>query len=342
LTIANEAQLEEVLSRPLEADAAAMAAMPGDLLLLGVAGKMGPSLAHRARRACEAAGVSKRIIGVARFSNPDARRRLEEWGVETIAADLLEPGALDSLPDCENVVHMAARKFGSSTGGTEHLTWAMNCYLPGRVAERFRNSRIVAFSSGNVYPLSPLKQGGPAESAPLAPVGEYGVTALGRERIFEHFSRTNGTPVAILRLNYAIDLRYGVLVDVGQKVFERRPVNLAMGHANVIWQGDANSVCLRSFALAQSPAFVLNLTGPETVSIRWAANRFAQRFGIEPEFEGEEADTALLNNAARCHRLFGYPSVPVEQMIEWVADWIAMGGATLNKPTHFETRDGKF
>ncbi len=340
MIIANEEQLEDVLSRPNEADAAAMAAMRGDLLLLGVAGKMGPSLARRARRACEAAGVSKRIVGVARFSNPGARRQLEDWGVETIAADLLEPEALAGLPDFENVVHMAARKFGST--GAESLTWAMNCYLPGRVAERFRHSRIVAFSSGNVYPLSPLRQGGPVETAPLAPVGEYGVTALGRERIFEHFSRTNGTPMTILRLNYAIDLRYGVLLDVGRKVFERRPVNLEMGHANVIWQGDANSICLRSFALAQSPPFVLNLTGPETISIRWTAGRFAERFGIEPQFEGEEAETALLNNAARCHRLFGYPSVSVEEMIEWVADWIGMGRATLNKPTHFEARDGKF
>ncbi|MSV29323.1 MAG: NAD(P)-dependent oxidoreductase, partial [Bryobacterales bacterium] len=320
---------------------AAMAAMHGDLLLLGVAGKMGPSLARRARRACEAAGVSKRIVGVARFSNPGARRQLEDWGVETIAADLLEPEALAALPDFENVVHMAARKFGSS-GGSEYLTWAMNCYLPGRVAERFSHSRIVAFSSGNVYPFSLLRQGGPVESTPMAPVGEYGVTALGRERIFEHFSRANGTLVTILRLNYAIDLRYGVLLDVGQKVFDRRPVNLAMGHANVIWQGDANSICLRSFAFAQSPPFVLNLTGPETISIRWVARRFGERFGIEPEFEGEEAETALLNNAARCHRLFGYPTVGVEEMIEWVADWIGMGRATLNKPTHFETRDGKF
>ena len=329
-------QLEDILSQPSHADVDAMAALGGDLLILGIAGKMGPSLAHRARRAAP----HKRIIGVARFSNPVAREQLESWGIETIAADLLEPDALDRLPDAPNVIYMAARKFGST--GNEGLTWAMNTFLPGRVAERYRHARIVAFSTGNVYPLLPVLQGGADESCPPVPVGEYGQSALGRERMFEHFSAVHGTPVTLLRLNYAIDLRYGVLLDIGQKVFERRPVNLKMGHANVIWQGDANSICLRSFALAKSPPDVLNITGPETVAVRWVAHRFAARFGIEPILEGEESDTALLNNAARCHKLFGYPSVTVEQMIEWTADWIGMGGATLNKPTHFEVRDGKF
>jgi nucleoside-diphosphate-sugar epimerase len=329
-------QLEDILSTPSHADVDAIAALGGDLMILGVAGKMGPSLAHRARRAAP----QKRIIGVARFSNPAGREQLESWGVETIAADLLEPHALDSLPDAPNIIYMAARKFGST--GNEGLTWAMNTFLPGLVAERFRHARIVAFSTGNVYPLVPVLHGGPDESCPPVPVGEYGQSALGRERMFEYFSARHGTPVTLLRLNYAIDLRYGVLLDIGQKVFERRPVNLKMGHANMIWQGDANSVCLRSFALAKSPPDVLNLTGPETVSVRWAAHRFAARFGIEPILEGAESDTALLSNAARCHKLFGYPSVSVEQMIEWIADWIGMGGATHNKPTHFEVRDGKF
>jgi nucleoside-diphosphate-sugar epimerase len=329
-------RLEDVLSTPSHADVDALAALAGDLLILGVAGKMGPSLAHRARRAAP----HKRIVGVARFSNPAARAQLEAWGIETIAADLLQPEALDRLPDAPNVIYMAARKFGST--GNEGLTWAMNTYLPGLVADRFRQARIVAFSTGNVYPLMPVLQGGSDESCPPVPVGEYGQSALGRERMFEHFSATHGTPVTLLRLNYAIDLRYGVLLDIGQKVFERRPVNLKMGHANVIWQGDANSICLRSFALAKSPPEVLNVTGPEMVSVRWAAHRFAARFGIEPILEGTESDTALLSNAARCHKLFGYPAVTVEQMIEWTADWIGMGGATLNKPTHFEVRDGKF
>jgi nucleoside-diphosphate-sugar epimerase len=334
--IRDEEQLEEILSEPSHADTDAMAAMAGDLLILGVAGKMGPSLAHRARRAAP----HKRIVGVARFSNPAVREQLEGWGIETISMDLLEPGALERLPDAPNLIFMAARKFGST--GNEGLTWAMNTFLPGMVAERFRQARIVAFSTGNVYPFQPVVQGGADESCRPEPVGEYGQSALGRERMFEHFSACHGTPVTLLRLNYAIDLRYGVLLDIGTKVFERRPVNLKMGHANVIWQGDANSICLRSFALCQSPPAVLNVTGPEMVSVRWAAQRFGARFGVEPILEGAEADTALLNNAARCHKLFGYPSVAVEQMIEWTADWIGMGGPTWNKPTHFEVRDGKF
>ena len=340
MIVSTEQQLEDLLSQPSEADARAMAALEGDLLILGVGGKMGPSLARRARRACELAGVKKRIIGVARFSTPGTREFLDGSGIETIATDLLDDESLAALPDAENVIFMTGRKFGSS--GSEHLTWAMNVFLPAAATERFRRARIVAFSSGNVYPLMPVLQGGAIESTPVAPVGEYAQSALGRERMLEYFSERHGTPVTILRLNYAIDLRYGVLLDVGQKVFERRPVELSMGHANVIWQGDANSVCLRSFALCQSPPAILNLTGPEIISIRWLARRFGERFGVEPVFEGAESETALLNNAARCHRLFGYPSVTVEQMIEWVADWIGLGGATLNKPTHFETRDGRF
>jgi nucleoside-diphosphate-sugar epimerase len=340
MMIATEQQLEDRLSEPGPSDARAMAALEGDILILGVAGKMGPSLARRARRACELAGVKKRITGVARFSTPGTRDYLESNGVETIQADLLDPEALAALPDTQNVIFMTGRKFGST--GSEHLTWAMNVFQPGMAADRFRRSRIVAFSSGNVYPLVPVLQGGATESTTPAPVGEYALSALGRERMLEYFSSRHGTLITILRLNYAIDLRYGVLLDIGKKVFERTPINLSMGHANVIWQGDANSICLRSFALCQSPPAIMNLTGPETVSIRWLAHRFGARFGIDPILEGTESDTALLNNAARCHRLFGYPSVTVEQMIEMVADWIGMGGATLNKPTHFETRDGKF
>src|ERR1700686_5394992 len=315
MIIATEQKLEDLLSEPNEAVARARAALEGDLLILGVAGKMGPSLARRARRACELAGVKKRIIGGARLSTGGTRGFLDRSGIETIAADLLDPDALAALPDVDNAIFMTGRKFGST--GSEHLTWAMNVFQPGTAAERFRRARIVAFSSGNASPMTPVLQGGSTESTPPGPVGEYAQSALGRERILEYFSSRHGTPMTILRLNYAIDLRYGVLLDVGLKVFERRPVNLAMGHANVIWQGDANSVCLRSFTLCQSPPAVLNLTGPETISIRWLPRRFGERFGVEPAFEGTESETALLNNAARCHRLFGYPSVTVEQMIEW-------------------------
>lgn len=335
-----EAELEELLSRPNARDVAFLRELEGDLLILGVGGKMGPSLARRARRAADEAGVSKRILAVARFSKPGLREELEQAGIETLAADLLEEDQLAALPEVPNVIFMAARKFG--TTGNEYLTWALNCYLPARVAERFRRSRIVAFSTGNVYPLVPIAHGGPTESFPTAPVGEYAQSALARERMFEYFSVRYGTPVTLLRLNYAIDLRYGVLLDIGQKVFERRPVNLAMGMANVIWQGDANSVCLRAFRLCQSPPAVLNLTGPETISVRAVAHRFAERFGVEPVFEGVEGPTALLSDASRCHALFGYPEVTLDQMIEMVAEWIRAGGVTWNKPTHFEVRDGKF
>jgi len=338
--ISTEQQLEDLLSEPSAADARAMAAMEGDLLILGVAGKMGPSLARRAHRACALAGVKKRIIGVARFSEPRVREGLEASGVETVSADLLAPHALESLPDAPNVLFMAARKFGST--GAEHLTWAMNVWLPALVAERYPAASIVAFSTGNVYPLVLAADGGATEDAAPAPVGEYAQSALGRERIFEYFSRRNQTPMVMLRLNYAIDLRYGVLLDIGQQVFERRPVDVTMGHVNVIWQGDANSIALRAFKLCQAPLGVLNVTGPGIVPVRWIAQKFGSSFGIEPVIQGMEAETALLSNAARCHRLFGRPAVTVEQMIEWVADWIRMGGATLAKPTHFETRDGRF
>jgi nucleoside-diphosphate-sugar epimerase len=336
----NEHELDELLSRPNVADVEAMRSLGGDLLIVGVAGKMGPSLALRARRAALEAGVPIRIIGVSRFTRPEVRHQLDEAGIETISADVLDEAELAALPEAPNVIHMAARKFGST--GDEAYTWAMNSYLPARVAERYRGSRIVAFSSGNVYPLVPVAGGGATEDTPLEPTGEYAMSALSRERLLSYFSVKNGTPMAILRLNYAVEMRYGVLLDIGMKVFERRPVDLAMGNANVIWQGDANSICLRMFEYCQAPPMVLNLTGPETISVRRVALRFGEIFGVEPVFLGIESDTALLNNAARCFRLFGYPTVSIDQIIDWTAQWIGAGGPTLNKPTHFEARDGKF
>jgi nucleoside-diphosphate-sugar epimerase len=243
MPIDTEEELEERLSRPTKADVAAMAALDGDLILLGAGGKMGPSLARLARRAADQAGAKKRIIAVARFTNRDVLSQLSSEGIETVECDLLERNKLSSLPDARNIVFMAARKFG--TTGSEYLTWAMNTYLPGLVAERYRDSRIVAFSTGNVYPLQPVKEGGARESTPVDPQGEYAQSALGRERMFEYGSAKWGTPVVILRLNYAIDLRYGVLVDIATAVFHRRPVDLSMAAVNVIWQGDANGACLR-------------------------------------------------------------------------------------------------
>jgi dTDP-4-dehydrorhamnose reductase len=340
-TIKNIEELEERLSRPTEADAAAISALNGDLLILGVGGKMGPSLSRLARRAADLAGAHLRIVAVARFSNASLPAELAAQGIETISCDLLEPGALSHLPKIPNVIFMAARKF--ETSGAEHMTWAMNTFLPGLVAERYRNSRIVAFSTGNVYPLRPESVGGAVETTPVGPVGEYAQSALGRERMFENGSQRWGTRVAILRLNYAVELRYGVLVDIARAVFERHPISLAMPSVNVIWQRDANSWCLRSFAHCQSPPFVLNITGPETLSVRELAIEFGRHFGIEPMFRPEpEGSTSLLNNAAKARGLFGPPTATPTEMVGWIADWIRQGGVLLNKPTHFQTRDGKF
>jgi hypothetical protein len=340
-TINNIAELEEHLSRPTDADAAAMSALNGDLLILGVGGKMGPSLARLARRAAELAGTRHRIVAVARFSNASLPAELAAHGIETITCDLMEPGALLRLPEMPNVIFMAARKF--ETAGAEHLTWAMNTYLPGLVAERYRKSRIVAFSTGNVYPLRSLAEGGAVESTPVGPVGEYAQSALGRERMFENGSMRWGTRVAILRLNYSVELRYGVLVDIGLAVFERRPISLGMPYVNVIWQRDANSACLRSFPYCQSPPFVLNITGPETLSVRDVATQFGRHFGMAPVFlSDDEGSTALLSNPDKAQALFGCPTVNPATIIEWIAEWIRQGGVMLNKPTHFQTRDGKF
>jgi hypothetical protein len=340
MQINNETELEARLSRPTEHDIAAMGALDGDLLILGVGGKMGPSLAKLARRASDAGAPHKRIIAVARFSDPDTAVELRAANIETIASDLLEPGALAQLPEAPNVIFMAARKFG--TTGSAHLTWAMNTYLPGLVAERYRNSKIVAFSSGNVYGLVPVTSDGSAESSPVTPAGEYAQSVLGRERMFEYGSDRWHTKTALLRLNYAVDLRYGVLVDIASAVFEGRPVDLRMGWVNVIWQGDANSMCLRSFQYCESPSRILNITGPEKLSVRELAIQLGDRFGKAPIFSGTEGPTALLNNGNEAHRLFGPPKVTASELLDWVAHWIENGGRLLNKPTHFEARDGKF
>jgi nucleoside-diphosphate-sugar epimerase len=327
-------ELEHLLAAPSPQDEAAWRQMPGDLLMRRAGGKMGPSLARRARLA------GKRVIAVSRFSDAAAEQRLRTSGVETIRADLLDDRQLAALPDAGNVIFMAGRKFGSS--GAEALTWALNAYLPARVAERYRHSQIAAFSSGNVYPFVPVTSGGATEDTRAQPIGEYAQSVLARERMFEYFSRRHGTRVCLLRLNYAVELRYGVLVDIARKVLAGRPVNVAASKVNVIWQGDVHSVCLRSFSLCQSPPAVLNVTGPEVLDVRQAAQRFGQLLGREPLFEGQEADTALLSNAARCHRLLGCPSVSAATLMEWTADWLRAGGATGDKPTHFEIRDGRF
>jgi nucleoside-diphosphate-sugar epimerase len=331
------ARLEDELSRPNDADCACMRELDGDVLLLGAGGKMGPSLARRARRAADRAGTPRRIIAVSRFASGGARRQLTEWGVEAISCDLLDRGQIAHLPGCANVLFLAGRKFGSSENMP--LTWVTNTLAPAFVAERFRGSRLVALSSGNVYPLAVT---GATEETTPAPVGEYAQSVLGRERVFEYFSHLQGTPMTIVRLNYAVDLRYGVLLDIGRRVWQRRPVQLAMGSVNVIWQGDANSMTMRALALASAPPRFLNITGPETLRVRWIAEQFGELFGIEPQFEGREAETALLNDSSLCRRLLGAPSVTASQLIQWQAEWIRAGLPTMDKPTHFEVRDGAF
>ncbi len=338
--IQTDAELEDFLTTPSAEDIEFFRKVDGDLIVVGVGGKIGPTLACRAGRAAQAAGAKIRVIGTDVHCEDLDADRFEAAGVEILCVDLLDAKSFTQLPDAANVIFMAGRKFGST--GAESLTWAMNVYVPALIAERYRSSRIVVFSSGNIYPFSPVISGGATEETPIAPIGDYAQSVLGRERMFEYFASRYGTKVTLLRLNYAVDLRYGVLVDIGTKVFEGRPVDVGAGAANVIWQGDVNSVAVRSLAYCQSPPFILNLTGPETLSIRAVAKRYGEIFGKEPLFEGQEAPTSLLNNAARCFRLFGYPSVSAGQMIEWSAHWIKSGGKNLGKPTHFEARDGKF
>lgn len=285
-------------------------------------------------------GLNKRVIGVSRFSNAEARQELEEAGVQTVSCDLLNDEELRRLPQAANVIYMAGNKFG--TTGREHFTWAMNTYLPGRVAETYKDSRIVVFSSGNVYPFSAVGSGGVSEDTAPEPLGEYAQSCLGRERIFEYFSHQHGTPMVMYRLNYAIDMRYGVLLELARAVQEGRAIDLTMGHANVIWQGDANEMALRCLTRCTNPPQIVNVTGPETMSIRWAAGEFAKRLGKEAVFTGTESPNALLSNASKAHQWFGYPRVSLLQMIDWVAEWVQAGGTTWNKPTHFQERKGKF
>jgi nucleoside-diphosphate-sugar epimerase len=332
--------IEQDILRPSDALISDMYNIEGDIMLLGVAGKMGPSMARLAKQAVDQAGIKKRIIGVSRFSDPASKALLEAEGIETISADLLNEDQLAALPDAQNILYLAGNKFG--TTGKEAFTWAMNTYLPGRIAERFKNSRIVAFSTGNVYPFTEVTSGGLSEEEIPAPVGEYGQSCLGRERIFQYFSDRYSIPTLIYRLNYAIDLRYGVLLEIAKSVMHGGPIDLSTGNVNVIWQGDANEIAIRSLLHCNTPAEILNVTGPETVSIKWLAAQFGQLFDKEPVFVGDVQPTALLSNASKAHKLFGYPRVTLKEMIELTAMWLAKGGEIINKPTHFQERKGKF
>ena len=331
------AALEEFMTRPSPALKDALAALDGDLMVIGVGGKMGPTLARLAKRAAPA----KRVVGVARFSEPGLRERLHGFGIETIAGDLLERDFVMGLPRVANVVFMAGRKFGSS--GAEHLTWAMNALVPATVAEACREARIVVFSTGCVYPFVPVDGGGATEATPATPPpGDYANSCVARERLFEYGSARWGTKGRILRLNYAIDMRYGVLHDIATKVLHGAPIDLAAGHVNVIWQGDANEIALRLLGHSTAPPAPLNVSGPETLRVRALAAAFGERLGRAPVLTGSEAPTGWVVDTSACRKLMGYPRVPLERMIDWVADWVAKGGPSLGKPTHYEVRDGVF
>jgi nucleoside-diphosphate-sugar epimerase len=332
--------IEEELSQPTPGVADDLASLEGDIVVLGVGGKVGPSVAIMAQRAIEEAGLDKRVYGVARFSDERAKASLERYGVIPVQADLTNDDQLASLPDAPNVIYMAGKKFG--TVGDEHTTWMMNSYLPGRVAQRYRDSRIVAFSTLVTYPLADAGTGGSREEDAPGPLGEYAASCVGRERVFEHFSRVNGTPVLLFRLAYAIETRYGVLLEIAQAVKDGVAIPLEMGHTSVIWQRDAAAYALRSLRLTSTPPRALNVTGPEIVSVRWLAHRFADRFGVEPVFEGVESGTAYVLDGSELQAEFGFPTTTLHQMIERVGDWVEESGPTIGKPTKFQIRDGGF
>lgn len=333
-------KLEADLTTPTPELVEEIAQLEGDIAVLGVGGKVGPSVAIMAQRAVDQAGVDKNVFGVARFSDQSARDSLERYGVRTVKADLTDDVELDALPDAANIVFMAGNKFG--TVGNEHYTWLMNSYLPGRVAQRFRDSRIVAFSTLVTYPLADVATGGSREEDPPGPIGEYAASCVGRERIFEHFSRKNGTPVLLFRLAYSIETRYGVLEEIARAVHDRQAIPLPMGHASVIWQRDVAAYALRSLKLADTPPRKLNITGPEIVSIRWLAERFGERFGVEPLFEGTETGTAYVLDGSALQGEFGFPTTTLHQMIDVVSEWVEQDNPSIGKPTKFQHRDGAF
>jgi nucleoside-diphosphate-sugar epimerase len=329
--------LEEVMTTPNPEVVAEFGDLNGDLIILGVGGKIGPTLARLAKRAAP----EKRIIGVARFSDKELCKKLTAWGIECIEADLLDRKQIETLPRPANVIFMAGRKFGST--GHEELTWAMNAYVPAMVAETYAESRIVAYSTGCVYPYVNVLQGAATETTPtMPPPGAYANSCVAREQMFRYFSRSRNTPGRIIRLNYAIDMRYGVLHDVAMRIFTGEPLSLTMGHVNVVWQGDANAMVLRALSRCTVPTTPINCSGPEIISVRWLAYAFGRRFGRTPVLTGTEAADGWLINTSHAMRLFGYPQVPLERMIDWQADWVSRGMPSLEKETHFEVRDGAF
>ncbi len=338
--IDTETELENILAEPSDADLECAARLNGDVMILGAGGKMGPSLARRVRRAVTRAGTASRVIAVSRFSSAAARASLDAEGIQTLACDLLDPAAIAALPRCPYVLFLAGRKFG--TLDRTDITWATNTVMPARVAEHFSTSRMVVFSTGNVYPLVPANGPASTEDDLPAPVGEYAQSCLGRERVVEFVSRERGMATVIFRLNYAVDLRYGTLVDIARRVFDGGSIDLTVGFFNAIWQGDANSYALRSLEHVSSPPTILNVTGPERIGVRETAQWFGARFGRPPRFVNSEGPVALLSDSSRCRARLGEPSVPLSVLQHWVAHWVQAGRHSLNKPTHFEVTDGRF
>ena len=338
--IVSEAILEDILSTPTAEAVEMFSEVEGDIMFLGIGGKIGPTLAKMAKRACDQAGVKKRIYGVSLFESDEQQKQIEDIGIETIHGDLLDKEFINSLPKIKNVFFLAGMKFGSEENIS--LTWAVNSYMPALVADHFKESDIVAFSTGCVYPLVPVESGGSLETDLPLPVGEYAQSCLGRERMFEYGSKQHHTKVCLIRLNYSVEMRYGVLVDIALKVKNREPIDLSMGYFNVIWQGDVNDVVLRSLTICDTPPKILNITGEKILSVQEVATESGQLFNVEPEFVNEEAKTALLNNAEQAFQLFGRPKVSTAQIIKWIADWIGEERETLGKPTHYEVRDGKY
>lgn len=336
----DESDLEERLSRPSERVLAALRATPGDILVLGAGGKMGPSLTAMAQRAADALGDGRRVRAVSRWSNAADATRLARMGVDVIRADLLEPDVFGSLPDAPTIIYMAGQKFG--TRDAPALTWMTNTILPSRAVARYRDARFVMFSTGNVYPLAPVDGPGSREDDTLAPVGEYAASCVGRERVFEDAAQRWGTRSVLLRLNYAVDLRYGVLVDIARRLLDGTAIDLAMGYVNCIWQGDANAAALAALPHADAPPLALNITGPERLSVRAVATTLGERLGCTPQFDGVEGGDALLSDTSRARALVGAPSVDAETLVSWVATWLRSGGRTLGKATRFERRDGSF
>ena len=335
-----EEKLNELLTTPSDKLVADIAKIKGDIMILGAGGKMGPTLAILAKNAIVKAGIEKRVIAVSRFSDQIALDLLHSNGVETISCDLLDHESLEALPEVENVIYMAGRKFG--TDGNEWQTWAMNSTLPAFVADKFKKSNIVVFSSGNIYPIVPLSSGGCTEDDKVSPVGEYAMSCLARERAFEYAANEYGTPIFIYRLNFAVDLRYGVLFDCAKKIMDGTPISLSTPVFNFIWQGSANEIAIRGLLHAESPAKIMNVTGPETVSIKKAAIQLGKYLGKEPIFADEPGTDAYLSDAGEAIETFGYPSVSMRTLIRWQAEWILDGGRALGKPTHFEERKGSY